>query len=355
MGETPPRVIAFYLPQFHPTAENDAFWGAGFPEWTHVASANPLYRGPRQPKIPGELGFYDLRTPETREAQAGLARAHGIAGFFYWHYWFAGRRLLRRPFEEVLASGKPDFPFCLGWANESWTGRWHNPPERILCEQTYGGRADFEAHFETVLPALRDPRYLRVEEHPLFAVYRPNELPDAKAFCDLWRALAARAGLPGLHLVGFGHRRWDPTQHGFDASILHGIHLPGLRKSTRGWRGRLRALRGRPVVYSYRRFVERGLPEVASPLDYPVALSNWDNTPRAGKRGIVLEGGTPELFRQHLREAIGRVASRRPDQRIVFLKSWNEWAEGNYVEPDRQFGTAYLEVIRDEVARASAR
>lgn len=128
MDETPPRVIAFYLPQFHPTAENDAFWGPGFTDWTHVASANPLYRGHRQPKVPGQLGFYDLRTPETRDAQAELARAHGIAGFFYWHYWFAGRRLLQRPFEEILTSGKPDFPFCLGWANESWTGMWHDLP-----------------------------------------------------------------------------------------------------------------------------------------------------------------------------------------------------------------------------------
>lgn len=206
-----------------------------------------------------------------------------------------------------------------------------------------------------MLPALRDPRYLRVDYRPLFAVYRPTQLPDSKAFCDLRRELAERAGLPGLHLVGFGHRRWNPTRHGFDASVVHGFRLPGLRRRTRGWRKRLRALRGRPIVYSYRRFVERGLPEAASPLDYPVALSNWDNTPRAGERGIVLEGGTPELFRRQLREALERVASRPSEQRIVFLKSWNEWAEGNYVEPDQQFGTSCLEVIRDEITRASAR
>jgi len=347
-----PSVIAFYLPQFHPIPENDEFWGPGFSEWTHVAAARPLYRGHRQPKLPGQLGFYDLRTPETRGAQAELARSHGLAGFMYWHYWFAGRRLLERPFLEVLRSGDPDFPFCLGWANTSWTGVWYGAPERILVEQTYPGRADFEAHFEAVLPAFLDPRYLRVEGRPLFLVFRPLEMPDPKAFCDLWRTLARRAGLPGLHLVGFGNPRWDPTQQGYDASVLEGPRIRRSRKRLQGWRSWPRALLRRPLVSSYRRYVESGLPAVASPLDYPVALSNWDNTPRSGRHGVVLEGSTPELFRRHLREALEQVADRPPDHQLVFLKSWNEWAEGNYVEPDQEFQMAYLEVLREELARA---
>ena len=351
-----PRVIAYYLPQFHPIPENDEFWEAGFTEWTNVSAARPMFRGHDQPKIPGELGFYDLRLPETRLAQAELARAHGVEGFLYWHYWFGGRRVLERPFSEVLASREPDLPFCLGWANQSWSGVWHGAPDRILIEQTYLGPDDYEAHFEALLPALRDSRYIRVEGQPLFLVFKPKDLPDSREFCSIWRKLAERAGLPGLHLVGLGKAQWNPSEWGFDASALQGSLYPGLSRRLKGWRARVRGWRGRPVVHPYRAYVERGFPEVASALDYPVALSNWDNSPRSGTRGLVLQGGTPELFRRHLREALTRVADRRPEHRIVFLKSWNEWAEGNYVEPDRRFGRAYLEVIRDEVrAAASAR
>jgi hypothetical protein len=348
-----PRLIALYLPQFHPTPENDRFWGSGFTEWTNVAAARPLYRGHPQPKLPGELGFYDLRLAETRAAQAALARGAGIEAFCYWHYWFGGRRLLERPFQEVVESGEPDFPFCLCWANDHWTGAWYGAAERTLVEQIYPGETDHRAHFEAILPALRDPRYLRVEERPLFAVFRPMTLPDPKAFCALWRELAERAGLPGLHLVGFGSRTWDPTQWGFDASVQHAPRIPRRFRSLGGLRARLLRLRGRPIVYPYRRYIERELHSTGSPFDYPLVLPNWDNTPRSGKLGFVLEGSTPELFRRHLRRELERVAQHRPEQRIVFLKSWNEWAEGNYLEPDRRFGRAYLDVVREERERAA--
>ncbi len=348
-----PRLIAYYLPQFHPIPENDEFWGSGFTEWTHLAAARPLYRGHDQPKIPGDLGFYDLRLPETRIAQANLARRYGIEGFCYWHYWFGGRRVLERPFQEVLESGQPDFPFCLAWANTSWTGVWYGAPERTLIEQTYPGPDDYRAHFESILPALRDPRYICVEERPLLLVFQPAELPDAKAFCAQWREVADRAGLAGLHLVGFGTRDWDPLQSGFDASVQHGPREPKVRGFMKSLRRRLRQRPGRPRVYAYREYVRDCFRKpVVSPLDYPVALPNWDNTPRAGVNGIVFEESTPELFRLHLREALELAAKRPAGHRIVFLKSWNEWAEGNYLEPDRRFGHAYLEVVRGELERA---
>jgi hypothetical protein len=348
-----PRLIALYLPQFHPIPENDEFWGAGFTEWTNVAAARPLYRGHVQPKLPGELGFYDLRLADSRAAQAELARASGIEGFCYWHYWFGGRRVLERPFQEVLESGQPDFPFCLGWANDHWTGVWYGAPDRVLIEQTYPGPDDYRAHFESILPALRDRRCIRVDGCPLFVVFHPMKVPDLKEFSSLWRELAERAGLPGLHLVGFGHRSWDPTQWGFDASVQHGPRIPRRFRSLGGLRARLLRLFGRPITYPYRRYVERDLHSTGSSLDYPVVLSNWDNTPRSGKFGFVLEGSTPELFRGHLRRELERVAQRRPEQRIVFLKSWNEWAEGNYLEPDRNYGRAYLDVVREELDRAA--
>jgi hypothetical protein len=348
------RVIAYYLPQFHPIPENDDWWGPGFTEWTNVARARPLFPGHFQPRIPGELGFYDLRLGEVREAQAQLARAHGIEGFCYWHYWFGGRLLLERPLEEVVASGEPDFPFCVGWANQTWTGIWHGAPGRVLAEQTYPGPEDDARHFDYLLPMFEDRRYLRVDGRPLLLVLMPSELPEPKRWADRWRELAQRAGLPGIHLVG--HHRDDvpPGRFGFDAAtwtyqgwlIRHGgDHLAR----------RLRRLRGQPpLVFPFARAVQHmwgPAHPVPQPGDehYPGILSGWDNTPRSGRRGLVLHGMTPELFREHVRNVLRHVAHKRPEERIVFLKSWNEWAEGNTVEPDAVWGRALLEVLRDEL------
>jgi lipopolysaccharide biosynthesis protein len=185
------RIVAYYLPQFHPIPENDKWWGRGFTEWTSVARAKPLFRGHYQPHIPADLGFYDLRVPETRIAQAEMASEHGIEGFCYWHYWFAGKKLLERPFEEVLKSGEPNFPFCLGWANHSWTGIWDANPNRKLIEQTYPGTKDHEEHFRHLLQAFIDPRYITVDGKPLLILFRPYEILACKHMTDLWRVLAA--------------------------------------------------------------------------------------------------------------------------------------------------------------------
>src|ERR1017187_7945146 len=195
------RLIAFYLPQFHPILENDAWWGAGFTEWTNVAKAKPLFPGHYQPHVPADLGFYDLRVPETRTAQAALARNAGIEGFCYYHYWFAEKRLLERPFNEVLKSGEPDFPFCLCWANETWSGVWHGAPNRILIEQTYPGAEDHERHFYDLLPTFQDKRYMRVNNRPLFTLYAPQKLPAAAGFIAQWQNLSQKNGLPGIHFV----------------------------------------------------------------------------------------------------------------------------------------------------------
>src|SRR5439155_14140664 len=204
------RFIAFYLPQFHPIPENDRWWGPGFTEWTNVARATPLFPGHYQPRLPADLGFYDLRIPEVRVAQADLARAHGVEAFCYWHYWFAGKRLLERPFTEVLESGEPDFPFCLAWANQSWSGIWHGAPDRVLMEQTYPGRRDHEDHFRVLVEAFADPRYVTVDGAPVFVVYAPRELPEPRRVTDVWRELAAKAGFPALHLVAVaqGEATW---------------------------------------------------------------------------------------------------------------------------------------------------
>jgi hypothetical protein len=350
-----PRVIAYYLPQYHPIPENDTWWGKGFTEWTNVAKAKPLFRGHYQPHVPADFGFYDLRVPETRAAQAELAKAYGIEGFCYFHYWFAGRRLLERPFNEVLSSGKPDFPFCLCWANATWSGIWHGAPDRVLIEQTYPGRADYEAHFQVLIKAFRDPRYMTVDGKPIFLIYRPADVPELHVVIELWRELAAGAGLPGLFFVGVMHGdAWTPDKDGLDAAVLQKLPPKVKKVPFRHFSLKYRELlkSSRLSIYRYeeviRTFIRRHKMNYA---EFPCVIPNWDNTPRSGLNGLVLHNSTPELFRKHFKDAVGRVKDEPSERRIIFLKSWNEWAEGNHVEPDLRYGKAYLEVIKDELCR----
>ena len=365
------RVLALYLPQFHPIPENDMWWGPGFTEWTNVAKAKPLFRGHRQPRLPADLSFYDLRVPETRVQQAEMARAAGIEAFCYWHYWFGnGRRILERPFEEVRDSGSPDFPFCLAWANQSWTGIWHGSPKSVLMEQVYPGPEDREQHFRWAQKAFDDHRYVRVDGKPLFVVYAPHDLPSTAEFIDHWRELAAQAGYPGLYFVaitdkyGCGPDMYrNPMLDPFDAitPLVPQDYLDSVGKATRNsdLRRRLRERNygrfdrfkpkgwARPTRIHFEDVVRHALKDMPEGERFlPSVLPGWDNTPRSKYRGVVYEGETPELFQEYLQRAVDRVSTYRPEQRIVFLKAWNEWAEGNYVEPDAASGHAYLDAIR---------
>lgn len=351
MTETSHRGVAFYLPQFHPVSENDEWWEPGFTEWTNVTRARPLFRGHKQPHLPRDLGFYDLRVPETRAAQAALARRYGLAAFCYWHYWFAGRRLLQHPFTEVLKHGEPDFPFCLGWANQTWTGVWHGAPGRILVEQTYPGPDDDQDHFAEVLPAFQDPRYFRVDGKPLFYVFRPEQLPDPAAWVRRWRDMATAAGLPGLYLVaevsdllGVGAKYTRVVEDGWDVGAY--VRLPAQTDAVSMLRMRARRkLRRGPEVYRHTSDLPSPPPDLAS-TTVPCVYPNWDHTPRTGRSGVVLTGSTPDLFSQHLARAVSRVAGRPEQEQIVFVKSWNEWAEGNYLEPDQEFAHGWLEALQ---------
>jgi lipopolysaccharide biosynthesis protein len=348
------RTIAFYLPQYHPIPENDEWWGKGFTEWTNTAKARPLFRGHYQPRVPADLGFYDLRVPESRIAQAELARRYGVDAFCYYHYWFGGKRLLERPFNEVLSSGEPDFPFCLCWANQTWTGVWHGAPNRILVEQTYPGIDDHRAHFNTLLRAFTDTRYLTVSDKPLFMVYEPAHLPDVNRVTDLWRTWALEAGLRGLYLVGWQHQNfeWRPSSSGFDASVTL-THRPiwfSWKHPLKRLHRLLRKQLGRPLVYNYG---DVHLDMLHKPLDgatqHPCVLPNWDNTPRSGVNGYVLHESTPELFAQQVQRALTMIPDGSGDDRLLFIKSWNEWAEGNHLEPDLRHGHGYLEALRQTI------
>lgn len=353
------RLIAFYLPQFHPIPENDAWWGTGFTEWRNVARAVPQYPGHRQPRIPGELGFYDLRLPETRARQAELAREHGLHGFCYYHYWFEGRRLLERPFNEVLASGEPSLPFALCWANDPWSRRWDGREDELLMRQGYSPADDLE-HIRWLLPAFADPRAITVGGKPLFLVYRPSHLPDPRRTTDIWRAEAERAGLPGLHLVSV-ETAWDlgrdPRLSGFDASVLFQPQFGWLLSSPEGIRAR-REIPDRPdlKVYDYdavRRSVA-ALPAAAH-RRYETVVPGWDNTPRVLDRATILDGATPARYEQWLAAAVDRAAANPEGQRLVFINAWNEWAEGAVLEPDRADGRANLEATRRVMAAMEAR
>lgn len=375
------RAIAFYLPQFHPIPENDIWWGPGFTEWTNVGKAKRFFRGHDQPRVPADLGFYDLRLSETREAQAQLAREAGIEGFCYWHYWFAGKRLLERPFEEVLASGKPDFPFCLAWANQTWSGIWHGAPDRVLIEQTYPGAGDHEKHFATLLPAFRDPRYMTVRGRPIFVIHRPTEFPELPAFIKQWQDLAINNGLPGIHFIA---HLLPQDQYPWEEAGFSGVvHVAALKVSSmsirklaaRRWSERKEkgnafeavASAGRILRYALKKILQKvsgqykpiyhykdamlffldGVTQASN--SYPCIIPNWDNSPRSELRGQVLTGSTPELFRRHVRAGIDLLKGRPADDRLLFIKSWNEWAEGNYLEPDLRWGRKYLEALRDEL------
>lgn len=353
-GDTPrpvARAVALYLPQFHPVVEIDQWWEPGFTEWTNVAKARPLFFGHRQPRLPADLGFYDLRIPEVREAQADMAQAAGIEAFCYWHYWFGhGVRMLDLPFREVLRTGSPSISFCLGWANESWTGTWVGQPSRILIEQTYPGVTDLRSHFDSLLPAFEDSRYMRVNGRPVFHVYRPVALPDPAQFVDLWQRWAKDAGLDGLYLVAGssgGYR--EARQHGFDATWRSDLLIK--HSPRRDFLTRLRhSIFHQPLVYRYSD--EPALWPSDSPESshlQPCIFPNWDTTPRSGRRGMVLTGATPEKFRIHVQAAVQRVSDRPAEERLIWINSWNEWAEGNYLEPDSEYGQQRLRVLAEEL------
>ncbi|MFQ9504725.1 MAG: glycoside hydrolase family 99-like domain-containing protein [Alistipes indistinctus] len=347
------RIIAFYLPQYHPIPENDAWWGKGFTEWTNVGKAKPLYRGHYQPRVPADLGYYDLRVPETRQAQADMARSYGVEGFMYWHYWFGGgKRLLERPFNEVLASGEPDFPFALAWANETWKGFAHGLTNRnTLIEQRYLGEQDYIDHFHAVLPAFRDRRYITVDGKPLFMVYKPLQHPDMQAFVELWQRLARENGLPGIYFVGQADvgQEQKILRLGMDAACIFRMmecvnRRPFFKKAVQ--RIKINLFK-HPRVFRYaeaaRWFVG---PEDARDDIIPTIYSGWDHTLRSGCEGTVFSHYTPDVFERHVEQVLRAVENKPASLKIVFVKSWNEWGEGNYMEPDRRYGLQFLERLK---------
>lgn len=383
------RIIAYYLPQFHPIPENDKYWGPGYTEWTSVAQARPLFKGHYQPHIPADLGFYDLRLPEIREKQAELAQEAGIEGFCYYHYWFGnGKMLLERPFEEVLATGKPDFPFCICWANHDWsTKTWKRTSggfnsKEMIAKQTYPGVEDYVEHFKYLLPAFKDHRYITVDGKPLFLVYDPYNFTDVSNFIKVWRRLAKENGLGDFYFVGVTNS--TSTIKRRDDGSLQRV-LPNLKSSSevytdvlklgfdgvnsfgkfraemiyKGKYKRLTQLLLRTFFYglSVNKFEYKDViknyfaPEDAWDNIIPTIVPQWDRTPRVGSYDGVYVNATPEEFQKHVENALELISKKKAQHQILMLRAWNEWGEGNYVEPDLRFGHGWLKAVKNALEK----
>jgi hypothetical protein len=360
--KTKARVIAFYLPQYHSIPENDEWWGKGFTEWTNVGKAKSLFRGHYQPRVPADLGYYDLRIAETRKAQADMAREYGVEGFIYWHYWFGnGKRLIERPFNEVLDSGEPDFPFCLAWANQTWKGFAHGMTNRnVLIEQKYPGVEDYTAYFYDVLPALKDKRYITVDGKPLFMIYKPIGEPEVKVFMETWQKLALENGLEKIYFVGhcidskFNVKA--VLDNGFDAANSMRLFNYTVNHRTFGQKvyNRLNKIfRNVPLAYPYKTASKYFVKSEEDKIEnvFPSIIPGWDHTARSGREGLVLTNSTPEHFETHVKQVVDIVKDKKPENKIIFLKSWNEWAEGNYMEPDLRWGKKYLEALKKHILK----
>lgn len=366
------RPVAFYLPQYHPIPENDAFWGKGFTEWHNVVRARPRFRDHAQPHLPADLGFYDLRVSETRQAQADLARAAGLHGFCYYHYWFSGRRVLNHPFDAVLSSGAPDFPFMLAWANENWTRAWDGGSHDVLLRQSYS-RADTIAHARHLLPAFADARYIQVENRPVFAIYNADEIPDPVRWCDLFRETCMKEGIDPYLIRIERHLDLDtrpPAASGFDAAL----EFQPFSRSFRRWlssRPDLKTHLGRRIHARLRRETGRFINldrhfdlaafvafDMAQPApDYPWfpgVCPSWDNSARRPPgKAIIFRNSTPELFGDWI---AGKMRSWRPagDANLIFINAWNEWAEGNHLEPCELYGHRWLEICQAQFGAFAA-
>jgi glycosyltransferase involved in cell wall biosynthesis len=346
-----PKIIALYLPQYHPNPENDAWWGPGFTDWTKVAPARPLFKHHYQPHVPADLGFYDLRLAETREAQARLAAEHGIYGFAYYHYWFHGRKVLDRPLREVLSSQNPDFPFCVCFANENWTRRWDGKEDDVLLAQRHSPEDDL-AFIRDLLPVFSDDRYIRIDGRPLLLVYRPSLFPNPRKTAELWRAecIAAGVGNPYLaYMQSFSID--DPASYGFDAAV----EFPPLSFPVTNAISSVEELApnfsGGIFDYEELRDSAARRPEPSYTL-FRGVMPSWDNTARRGPSSSSFINASPEGYRSWLAEACNwTMRCHPPSERLVFVNAWNEWGEGCHLEPDQRYGHLYLQATRDVAER----
>jgi len=341
----PPRLIAFYLTQFHPTPENDRWWGKGFTEWTNVTKAEPLFEGHLQPHLPTDFGFYDLRVRETRRDQIKVAKQYGIDGFCYHYYWFSGKRLLHLPLDDMLADPESDMPFCLCWANENWTRRWDAAEHEVLIAQEYrpGDDLDF---IKSLIPFFQDKRYIRVDGKPYFCVYRPPHLPDVRKSLRIWRDYCRTIGLGEIHIsAALTHGNEEYTSFGFDSGVEfppHNLRTAPVNNQVNFFN----AFHGNLMQYESiaNSFLDR---DYRDPRIFKTVFPSWDNTARTKERALVVLNGTPDNYEYWLGATIDRAMRTGEKDELVFVNAWNEWAEGCHLEPDRGYGHGFLQATQN--------
>lgn len=363
-----PIILAYYLPQFYPTEFNDKWYGTGFTEWTNVGKAKPLFRSHYQPKVPKDLGYYDMRLPEIAERQAELAAEAGITGFAYWHYWFGkGKTMLDMPLTRAIETGKPDFPFCLAWANESWYKKmWDDVGSKaLICEQTYPGDEDIIAHFKYCMPAFKDRRYVRYHGRPVFIIYKPDQHPDVKYFMEKWNELINAEGIAdGFYFVATIYKTDSADgfiQQGFDAvtyeawsklvSKLFYEDQSLLTKCQRILTNRVLT----PIFKKVKKLPYKKVLEVIWRDGFddredviPILIPNFDHSPRSGRKNYIIPDPTPENWAKQLGIVLDKVAKK--NNKLVILRAWNEWGEGNYMEPDLKYGKKFIEKLGSKIS-----
>lgn len=357
------QFLAYYLPQYHPIPENDIWWGKGFTEWTNVAKAKPLFKGHYQPILPADLGFYDLRVPQVQEAQSELALQYGIDGFIYYQYWFGtGKMLLEKPAEAMLQNKNIKIPFCFCWANETWKGIWHgldNPD--VLIEQQYEGAEGYKAYFDYLLPFFKDERYIKVANKPMFHIYKLDDIPDLNLFLEIFNQLAIQNGFDGVYFVAthgnietvltnskiygqvdvstFAKIRYAQSFVFKAGTFIGKLERVVYEKFNYSW------IKRNPFVLDYEKAIKRLTIDIPHIKYIPCVFPNWDNSARSGKKSMIFKNSTPELWRNHLEKTLIEYKNHKENPPFVVIKSWNEWAEGNYLEPDRKYGHDWLEAV----------
>jgi hypothetical protein len=355
------KIIAFYLPQFHRTPENDLWWGEGFTEWTNTSNAKPLFKDHYQPRIPFQLNYYDLSLPETQQWHAAIAKRYGIYGFCYYHYWFKGKRLLYKPLDGILKNNMPEFPFCLSWANESWTRAWDGSKKHILMGQDYGEKQDWQEHFKFLASVFKDPRYIKVNNNPLFIIYRPSLIPRCDELLKCWNLEAQKYGWEGIHFVEtltiFDNKSTSSrfkAQIEFEPMYTIGHHLGITHEGGRYIKKQIRSMLKKfdfpipnillnRISYDliWHKILDRK--RKTKRIKYLGAFPDWDNTPRRKEDALIIDGANPKKFEQYLKQQIKIGKGHQSD--FLFINAWNEWAEGAYLEPDERYGYQYLEAL----------
>lgn len=353
------KIIAMYLPQFHEISENNEWWGRGFTEWTNVKKAQPLFDGHYQPRVP--YNYYDLSDIEVMKSQAELAQKYGINGFCFYHYWFNGRLMLEKPIENFLNSDELNFPYCLSWANEPWTRSWDGKTKDILIDQNYGDQSDWDNHFNYLMRFFKDKRYIKINNKPVILIYRSSSITCCDEMVARWDTLARGNGLDGIYVVEtINSFQKNPCVQLSEAvmvfepmyTLRHSMPVRINLKRILYKVGIIKAVEKLSYDLVWKKILKRKRQSSGKNI-YLGGFVGWDNTPRKGKKGLIIDGSTPEKFKEYMGRLLTKANIEHSE--FIFLNAWNEWGEGAHLEPDEKFGFRYLESVLESLESSEAR